>query len=62
MKPHAGIYVEAERRFGLDPQRTVFIDDRAENIAGCQARGWHGIVHKDHESTRAQLVGMGVDA
>ena len=48
MKPHAGIYAEAERRFALTPQHTVFIDDRADNIAAACARGWHGIVHADY--------------
>ena len=55
MKPHAGIYAEAERRFGLTPAATVFIDDRADNIAAAQARGWHGIVHADPDSTRRAL-------
>ena len=60
MKPHAGIYAEAERRFALEPAATVFIDDRADNIAGARARGWQGIVHEDIEHTRAQLRGLGV--
>ena len=60
MKPHADIYAEAERRFGLVPAATVFIDDRADNIAGARARGWQGIVHEDIEHTRAQLRGLGV--
>src|SRR6185312_4229548 len=55
MKPHAGIYVEAERRFTLTPAATVFIDDRADNIAAARARGWHGIVHTDYDATCAQL-------
>jgi HAD superfamily hydrolase (TIGR01509 family) len=60
MKPHADIYAEAERRFALTPAATVFIDDRADNIDGARARGWHGIVHRDLASTRAQLLGLGV--
>jgi HAD superfamily hydrolase (TIGR01509 family) len=55
MKPHAGIYAEAERRFTLTPAATVFIDDRADNIAAARARGWHGIVHTDYDATCAQL-------
>lgn len=61
MKPHEGIYVEAERRFGLEPPRTVFIDDRPENIVAAQARGWHGIVHSDYESTVAGLRALAVE-
>ena len=55
MKPNPAIYAEAERRFALEPSATVFIDDRADNIAGARTRGWHGIVHRDHGSTLAQL-------
>jgi HAD superfamily hydrolase (TIGR01509 family) len=60
MKPDPGIYAEAERRFGLEPAATVFIDDRADNIAAARARGWHGVVHQDHASTVAQLEALGV--
>ncbi|HLJ39245.1 MAG TPA: HAD family phosphatase [Steroidobacteraceae bacterium] len=60
MKPHAGIYAEAERRFALEPARTVFIDDRADNIATARSRGWHGIVHEGYESTVRALRGLDV--
>ena len=60
MKPHEGIYVQAEQRFGLDPAQTVFIDDRVENIEAVQRRGWHGIVHQHHDSTVAALRELGV--
>jgi HAD superfamily hydrolase (TIGR01509 family) len=55
MKPHADIYAEAERRFALTPAATVFIDDRADNIAAARARGWAGIVHADFPGTLAAL-------
>jgi 2-haloacid dehalogenase len=61
MKPHEGIYVEAERRFSLQPAETVFIDDRAENITAARARGWHGIVHSGYEKTVAELRGLSVE-
>jgi putative hydrolase of the HAD superfamily len=60
MKPHDGIYLEAERRFALTPAETVFIDDRAENIAAARRRGWHGIVHGGHDTTVAALRELGV--
>lgn len=60
MKPNDGIYVEAERRFSLTPDETVFIDDRAENIATARRRGWHGIVHGGYETTVESLRGLGV--
>jgi FMN phosphatase YigB (HAD superfamily) len=60
MKPHAGIYAEAERRFELEPAATVFIDDRADNIATARGRGWHGIVHGGYQSTVHALRGLDV--
>jgi len=61
MKPHEGIYAEAERRFGLTPVATVFIDDHADNIAAARARGWHGIVHAQLGGTRRALRDLGVE-
>jgi FMN phosphatase YigB (HAD superfamily) len=60
MKPHAGIYAEAERRFALEPAATVFIDDRSDNVASACRRGWHGIVHQDYRATLARLQEAGV--
>jgi HAD superfamily hydrolase (TIGR01509 family) len=55
MKPHAGIYAEAERRFALQPAATVFIDDLEDKVAAAGTRGWHGIVHGDFAGTLAAL-------
>ncbi|HEY2275349.1 MAG TPA: HAD-IA family hydrolase [Steroidobacteraceae bacterium] len=60
MKPHAGIYAEAERRFALEPAATVFVDDRDDNIAAARGRGWQGIVHTGYESTVSALRGLDV--
>ena len=61
MKPDEAIYREAERRFALDPARTVFIDDRAENVAAARNRGWQAIQHGDTEHTLRALRALGVD-
>jgi 2-haloacid dehalogenase len=61
MKPHEGIYIEAERRFNLTPAQTVFIDDRSENVVAARSRGWHGIVHSAYEPTVAALRALKVD-
>jgi HAD superfamily hydrolase (TIGR01509 family) len=55
MKPHADIYAEAKTRFCIDPQRTVFVDDKPENISGARACGWKGFVHESSEQTVQQL-------
>jgi HAD superfamily hydrolase (TIGR01509 family) len=60
MKPHEGIYAEAERRFALEPAATVFIDDRSDNVATARGRGWQGIVHGGYQSTVEALRGLKV--
>jgi 2-haloacid dehalogenase len=61
MKPDAGIYAQAERRFGLDPAATVFIDDRIDNVDAARARGWRAIAHSGYDSTIAALRELGVE-
>jgi 2-haloacid dehalogenase len=60
VKPSAAIYREAERRFGLDPAATVFIDDLKRNVVGARACGWHAIHHVDPAGTRRELKALGV--
>lgn len=55
MKPYSDIYAEAKERFDIDPQRTVFVDDKPENISGARACGWKGFVHESSEQTTLQL-------
>ena len=62
MKPDPRIYVEAERRFSLSPDTTVFIDDRAENIEAARTRGWRAFVHHHPVSTIATLQSWGLDS
>lgn len=60
VKPDAAIYELAARRFGHAPEKMLFIDDRADNIAGAKALGWN--VHQFHnaEALRADLVERGL--
>lgn len=60
MKPDPAIYLEAERRFGLEPARTVFIDDRAENVAAARDRGWQAVHHTDVDATFRALRALGI--
>lgn len=60
MKPEAGIYAEAERRFALEPAETVFIDDRAENCQAARGRGWQAIEHTGYAATVGALRALGV--
>jgi len=60
IKPAAAIYRETERRFGLEPSATVFVDDLPANVAGAEACGWRAIHHRSAAETRRQLRGLGV--
>lgn len=62
LKPDPAIYAHAERRFALDPARTVFVDDRADNCAAARARGWHAVRHRDAAETAAALAALGIAA
>jgi putative hydrolase of the HAD superfamily len=61
-KPHSTYY---DRAFGIscaDPARTVFIDDRLENLEPARDRGAHCVHATDTEALRAGLAALGVVA
>jgi len=60
VKPDAEIYRLAERRFGLAAAAMLFVDDRAENIAGAEAVGMAGHLFQDAPTLRAELVTRGL--
>ncbi|KLE34051.1 HAD family hydrolase [Aurantiacibacter luteus] len=59
-KPDPRIYAIAEARFGLPPERLLFVDDRAENVAAAEARGWHGHVFTDAGRLETDLAARGL--
>jgi HAD superfamily hydrolase (TIGR01509 family) len=60
MKPSPTIYAHAERRFSLVPERTVFVDDRPDNVAAARARGWQAVRHVEPARTLAALAQSGL--
>lgn len=60
MKPHPAIYALALERFGLAGPDAIFIDDRAENVAGAEAAGMHGHLFREAATLRAELVTLGL--
>ena len=42
-KPEPEIYAAAEARIGITPEHLLFLDDRIENVAAAQARGWQAV-------------------
>lgn len=60
LKPEAQAYRKVEERFGLNPESTVFIDDKKENVVGAIHCGWQGIHHQSAKATRERLQLLGV--
>ena len=61
VKPGPEIYHLLENRYGLTPEKTVFIDDTPANIEACIRLGWEGIIYKDYAQTEAELRKLGVN-
>jgi epoxide hydrolase-like predicted phosphatase len=55
MKPEAAIFQHALDQSGVKPKEAVFMDDFAENVAGCEAVGMHGIHFKTTEQALKDL-------
>ena len=59
VKPEAAIYRLALARFGLAADEAVFVDDRAENVAGAAAVGMHALLFTDTPTLRHDLQSLG---
>lgn len=62
VKPEPAIFRRAEEMFGLEPSRTVLVDDLATNVDGARRCGWQAILHESHERTVGALAALGVHA
>jgi 2-haloacid dehalogenase len=60
IKPDREIYDHAIARFGVDPRRTVFIDDSARNVAGAEAAGLRALHFTAPETLARDLAGLGL--
>lgn len=61
MKPADEYYAKAVKQFGIDPARSVFIDDLAQNVEGAIRAGMHGIVFTGREALVDDLRNLGVE-
>ena len=60
IKPDPLIFQRLEQRFAIDPARTLFIDDRQDNVEAAQSRGWQGHIFTTPEALRDALVSYGL--
>ncbi|MGE0501548.1 MAG: HAD family hydrolase [Rhizobiaceae bacterium] len=60
LKPQREIYELHARKFGLDPIRTLFIDDSPANVEGARAAGWQSIPFVDAATLARDLDRLGV--
>ncbi len=60
LKPQPEIYAAMETLTGRRGADLIYLDDRPENIATGQARGWRAILHQTPEQTRQALQAYGV--
>ena len=59
IKPDVRIFDLLVKRYGLDPKRTVFIDDVAENTQAASSIGIHSVQFTDADALRAALRVLG---
>jgi len=59
-KPDLAIYQRALDILGRPAERILFIDDRAENVAGAQAAGFKTIRFEGAEALQGELARLGV--
>lgn len=60
VKPDPAIYAAVEEKLGLPTEALFFTDDRADNIAAAQARGWQTHQFLGPEGLAAQMVALGL--
>ncbi len=60
VKPDPAIYRLALDRFGLRADEAIFVDDRADNIAGAQSVGMRGHIFTGVEALREELSALGL--
>lgn len=59
-KPDPRLYRILLDRYALDPARTVYVDDRADNVDAARALGMLGEVFTDAAALRADLAALGL--
>ena len=59
-KPDRRMFELVVERFGVDPARAVFIDDKAVNVDAARGVGFHGVVFTHTAALRKELRALGL--
>lgn len=59
VKPNADIFHTTAERLGLEPARTVFVDDHPRNIEMARALGWRAMLFTDAAQCQQALAEQG---
>ncbi|SJL17034.1 uncharacterized protein ARMOST_20575 [Armillaria ostoyae] len=57
-KPDPGFYRYTLSQASLDPSRTIFIDDKPENVLSACSQGLHGLVYRDLTELKRALLNL----
>ena len=60
IKPDPGIYEYLLKKYDINPEKAVFIDDNKDNIEAAQKLGIRGILFKGKKDADEQLAALGV--
>ncbi len=60
VKPDQAIYKMAFKRFNIDPTKSLFIDDRPENVEMAEQLGMSGHIFTDTATLKADLQSRGI--
>lgn len=60
VKPDPRLYLLAAARFGLDPSRTLFVDDAPHNVVGAERAGFRAVRFTTPEALRRDLQAVGL--
>lgn len=59
-KPDQAIFTELERRYQINPEESVFIDDMPVNVRAAKRFGYKGIIFENRALAERKLAGLGV--
>jgi putative hydrolase of the HAD superfamily len=60
IKPEREIFDHAAQRFGIEPAKTLFIDDFEANVEGARAAGWQALRFENAAQCERELAALGL--